>query len=68
MKNTTNSKHQPTRNEVIERGEYLGCVEYDSGCTEQRWVLDGIVFAETCNVDGYRTGFRCLGKASKALT
>ncbi len=61
------SKKQPTRNEVIERGEYLGCTEYVSGCTEQRWVLDDIVFAETCNADGYRTGFRCLGKASKVL-
>lgn len=67
MKNTTNSKHQPTRNEVIERGEYLGCVEYASGCTEQRWVLDGIVFAETCNANGLRSGFRCLGRASKVL-
>lgn len=67
MKNTMNSKHQFTRDEVIERGEYLGCTEYVSGCTEQRWVLDGIVFAETCNADGYRTGFRCLGKASKVL-
>lgn len=67
MKNTTNSKHQLTRDEVIERGEYLGCTEYVSGCTEQRWVLDGIVFAETCNADGYSTGFRCLGKASKVL-
>ena len=60
MKTTANSKHQPTRNEVIERGEYLGC-------TEQRWILDGIVFAETCNVNGLRSGFRCLGKASKVL-
>lgn len=67
MKNAMNSKHQPTRNEVIERGEYLGCVEYASGCTEQRWVLDDIVFSETCNADGYRTGLRCLGKASKVL-
>lgn len=64
MKDT---KKQPTRDEVIERGEYLGCTEYASGCTEQRWILDGIVFAETCNADGYSTGFRCLGKASKVL-
>lgn len=67
MKTTANSKHQPTRNEVIERGEYLGCTEHVSGCTEQRWILDGIVFAETCNVNGLRSGFRCLGKASKVL-
>lgn len=52
---------------IIERGEYLGFVEYDSGCTKQRWVLDGIVFAETCNADGFRSGFRCLGKALKVL-
>lgn len=64
MKNT---KHQPSRNEVIERGEYLGCIEYESGAAEQHLVLDGIVFAETCNADGYRAGFRCLGKASKVL-
>jgi hypothetical protein len=64
MKNT---KKQFTRNEVIEHGEYLGCIEYESGATEQRWVLDGIVFAEICNADGYRTWFRCLGKASKVL-
>lgn len=64
MKNT---KKQFTRNEVIEHGEYLGCIEYESGATEQRWVLDGIVFAEICNADGYRAGFRCLGKASKVL-
>lgn len=64
MKNT---KKQFTRNEVIEHGEYLGCIEYESGATEQRWVLDGIVFAEICNADGYRAGFRCPGKASKVL-
>lgn len=57
MKNT---KTQQTREEVIERGEHLGC-------TEQRWVLDGIVFAEICNANGYRVGFRCPGKASKVL-
>ena len=61
------NKKQPTRNEVIEHGEYLGCTEYESGATEQRWVLNGIVFAEFCNADGFRTGFRCLGKASKVL-
>lgn len=61
------SKKKPTRNEVIEHGEYLGCIEYESGATEQRWVLDGIVFTETCNADGLRSGFRCLGKASKVL-
>lgn len=64
MKNT---KKQFTRNEVIEHGEYLGCIEYESGATEQRWVLDGIVFVEICNAYGYRAGFRCLGKASKVL-
>lgn len=61
------TKQQPTRDEVVERGEYLGCIEYESGATEQRWALDGIVFAETCSADGYSTGFRCLGKASKVL-
>lgn len=36
-KNTTKeTKHQPTRNEVIEHGEYLGCTEYVGGGTEQR--------------------------------
>ena len=62
-----NTKKQFTRNEVIEHGEYLGCTEYESGVTEQRWTLDGIVYAETCNADGYCTSFRCLGKASKVL-
>lgn len=62
-----NTKKQFTRNEVIEHGEYLGCTEYESGVTEQRWTLDGIVYAETCSADGYRTSFRCLGKASKVL-
>ncbi len=56
-----------TRDEIIERGEYLGCTEYESGATMQRWLLDGIVYAETCNADGYRTSFRCIGKASKVL-
>lgn len=64
MKNT---KTQQTREEVIERGEYLGCTEYEGGATEQRWVLDGIVFAEICNANGYCVGFHCLGKASKVL-
>lgn len=67
MKSMKNIKHQPNRNEVIEHGEYLGCIEYERGATEQRWVLDGIVFAEICNADGYRISFRCLGKASKVL-
>lgn len=64
MKNT---KTQQTSNGVIEHGEYLGRIEYESGTAEQRWVLDGIVFAEVCNADGYRAGLRCLGKASKVL-
>lgn len=62
-----NAKTQQTREEVIERGEYLGCTEYEGGATEQRWVLDGIVFAEICNANGYRVGFHCLGKVSKVL-
>ena len=64
MKNT---KTQPTRDEVVERGEYLGYTEYESRVTEQHWVLDGIVFAETCSADGGRTKFGCLGKISKVL-
>lgn len=67
MKFTKTNEKQPNRNEVIERGEYLGCTEYASGCTEQRWLLDGIVFAETCTADGLRVSFRCMGKASKVL-
>lgn len=61
------TKKRHTRDEAIERGEYLGCTEYESGATEQRWVLDGIVFAEACNAAGRRAGFRCMGKASKVL-
>lgn len=62
MKNT---EKQFTRNGVIEHGEYLGCIEYGSGATGRRRVPDGIVFAGICNADGYRAGFRRLGKASK---
>lgn len=58
MKNT---EKQFTRDEAVERGEYEG------GAAEQRWVLDGIVFVEICNANGYRVGFHCLGKASKVL-
>lgn len=61
------TKKSYTREDVIKNGEYLGATEYTSGATEQRWLLDGIVYAETCNADGYRTGFRCLGKVSKVL-
>ena len=62
-----NIKKSLTRDESVERGEYLGAIEYESGATMQRWLLDGIVYAETCNADGYRTSFRCLGKASRVL-
>lgn len=64
MKNT---KTQQTSEDVVERGECLGCTEYEGGTTEQRRVLDGIVFSEICNANGYRVGFHCLGKASKVL-
>ena len=33
MKNT---KKQFIRDEVLERGEYLGCIEYEGGAAEQR--------------------------------
>lgn len=62
-----NIKKSLTSDEIVERGEYLGAIEYESGATMQRWLLDGIVYAETCNSDGYRTSFRCLGKASRVL-
>lgn len=56
-----------TRNDVIKHGEYLGFIEYESGATEQRWIIDGLVFSETCTTDGRRAGFRCIGNASKVL-
>lgn len=62
-----NIKKSLTRDDVIKNGEYIGFTEYESGATMQRWLLDGIVYAETCNADGYRTSFRCLGKASRVL-
>ena len=61
------TKTQFTRDEVIEHGEYFGCIEHEGGATEQRWVLDGIAFAEICNANGYCVIFQCLGKASKVL-
>ncbi len=60
-------KRQPTREEVIEHGEYLGATEYASGATEQRWVLNGIVFSEVCDADGRRGSWTCLDKASRVL-
>lgn len=63
----TSSKHQPTRNEVVGRGEYLGFKEFANGVTEQRWNLGGIVFSEICDAKGRRASWRCLGKASRAL-
>lgn len=60
-------KRQPTREEVIEHGECLGATEYASGPTEQRWVLNGIVFSEVCDADGTHASWTCLGKASRIL-
>ena len=62
-----NIKKSLTRDDVIKNGEYIGFTEYESGATEQRWLIDGLVFAETCTADGRRVGFRCMGKASKVL-
>lgn len=56
------NKKQPTRDEVVEHGKYLGAVVYESGATEQRWEINCIVFAETCNAAGCKTSWRCVGK------
>lgn len=56
-----------TRDDVIKHGEYLGFIEYESGATEQRWLIDGLVFSETCTTDGRLAGFRCIGNASKVF-
>lgn len=61
------SGRQLTREEAIEHGEYLGFTEYRSGATEQRWLINGLVFAEICNARGFRTSWRCLGRASRVL-
>lgn len=59
-------KRQFTRDEVVERGEYVGFRETRDGGTLQFWKLGGIVFRETVDPNGFRTGFNCCGKAVKA--
>lgn len=61
------NKKQPTHDEVIERGEYLGFKEYESGAVEQRWLLDGIVYTRITSTNGRHELWRCMGKASKVL-
>lgn len=63
MKTTKTYSHD----EVIERGEYLGFKEYESGAVEQRWLLDGIVYTRITSANGLHELWRCMGKASKVL-
>ena len=37
-----NIKKSLTRDDVIKNGEYIGFTEYESGATEQRWLIDGL--------------------------
>lgn len=56
---------QFTRAEVKENGEYVGYVPLNGG-TVQFFELGGIVFSETCDKNGFRCSWNCVGRKSKA--
>lgn len=56
MTKQQNSPKGITREEVLKNGKYLGVDEYAYG-TSQFWRYGKLIFVETCNRDGFRTGW-----------